>query len=97
MGTNDLALKALLDGVVDVALVWAPAFWAKQRADPAYADFHVIDPNPLPPTVLGVGILMLANQDFLRTAVDEAIAALTEDGTIAAILEYYEFPATTAP
>ncbi len=95
MGTNDLALSALLAGTVDVALVWAPALWAKQRSDPAYADLHVVDPSPLQPTTLGVGMLMLAEQTFLRASVDEAIAALTEDGTLAAVIEYYAFPATT--
>ncbi|MDH5520727.1 MAG: hypothetical protein OEZ14_09370, partial [Acidimicrobiia bacterium] len=34
MGTNELALKSLLNGTVDVALVWAPTLWAVQRADP---------------------------------------------------------------
>ena len=77
MGTNELALESLLNGTVDVALVWAPSLWAKQRDDPAYADLHVIDPNPLPPTTLGVGALLLSDETFLRTAVDEAIAALT--------------------
>lgn len=97
MGTNELALESLLNGVVDVALVWAPSLWARQRDDPAYADLHVIDPAPLPPTTMGVGALMLSDEAFLRTAVDEAIVALTADGTIAGILETYEFPATAKP
>lgn len=97
MGTGDLALKSVLNGTVDVALVWGPKLWAKQREDPAYADFHVIDPNPLPPTTLGVGALLLSNETFLRTAVDVAIAALSADGTIARILEEYEFPAMAGP
>ncbi len=97
MGTNDLALELLLDGTVDVALVWGPSLWAKQREEPAYADLHVIDPTPLPPTTLSVGALLLADKTYLRTAVDEAIAALREDGTIAGILETYGFPATARP
>jgi polar amino acid transport system substrate-binding protein len=97
MGTNDLALESLLNGTVDVALVWAPSLWAKQRSDPAYAELRVIDPDPLPPTTLGVGALLLSDQIYLRTAVDEAIAALTADGTIPGILEKYGFPATAEP
>ncbi len=97
MGTSDLALAALLAGTVDVAVVWAPTLWAKQREDPAYADLRVIDPKPLPPTTLGVGALMLSDETFLRTAVDEAIAALTADGTIEAILDEYGFPAKAEP
>lgn len=97
MGTSDLALSSLLDGTVEVALVWAPALWAKQREDAAYADLRVIDPRPLPPTTLGVGALMLSDESFLRTAIDEAIAALTADGTIQGILEEFGFPATAEP
>lgn len=97
MGTNDLALDSLVNGTVDVALVWAPVFWAKQRAGGAYADMHVIDSNPLPPTTLGVGALMLSDQTFLRSALDEAITALTADGTIAGIIESFGLPATPAP
>ena len=97
MGTSELMLKSLLNGTIDVGLVWAPTFWAKQRQDPAYAELHVIDPTPLPPTILGVGALMLADKIFLRTAFDEAITALAEDGTISGILEKFNFPATVRP
>ena len=94
MGTSELLFKSLLNGKIDVGLVWAPTFWAKQLQDPVYAKLHVIDPTPLPPTILGVGALMLADKMFLRTAFDEAITALIEDGTIAGILEKFNFPAT---
>ncbi len=97
MGTSDLALESLLNGTVDVALVWAPSLWARQHEEPAYADLHVIDPTPLPPTTLGVGALLLANETFLRTAIDEAIAALSADGTIAGILDQYGFPGIVRP
>ena len=96
-GTNEQALEALVGGAVDVALVWGPSFWSKQRSDPAYANLHVMDPKPLPATVLGVGAIALAEHKFLRNAIDEAIAALSADGTIAKILEGYDFPATAAP
>lgn len=97
MGTSDLALQSLLEGKVDVALVWAPNFWIKQREDPVYDGLNVIDPAPLPPIVLGVGAILLSNETFLRAAIDEAIAALRADGTIADILDEYEFPARAAP
>ena len=97
MGTNELALVSLLNGTVDVALVWAPSLWAKQREDSVYADLRIIASNPLPPTTLGVGALLLSEQTFLRTAVDEAIAALSVDGTIAGILDASGFPAKAAP
>lgn len=93
-GTNELALESLVSGSVDVALVWAPSLWDRQRTDPAYADLRVIDPAPLPPTRMGVGAVVLSNHAFLRNAIDEAIAALAADGTIAGILESFDFPAT---
>ena len=96
-GTGDLALESLINGAVDVALVWAPELWGKQRSDPAYAGLRVIDPAPLPSTKLGVGAIVLANQTFLRNAIDEAIVALTADGTLEGILETFEFPGTAAP
>lgn len=96
MGSNELALESLLNGSVDVALVWAPSLWGKQRADPAYAKLHIIDPRPLPPTMLGVGAVVLSDQKFLRNAIDEAIMALSADGTLAGILESFDFPATVA-
>ncbi len=97
MGTNDLALESLLNGTVDVALVWAPTLWAKQRSDPAYADLRIVGPTPLPPTPIGVGALLLANETFLRTSLDEAIAALSADGTITGILLEHGFPAVAKP
>ena len=97
MGTSDLVLKSLLNGTIDVGLLWGPTFWAKKLQDPAYSELHVIDPSPLPPTYLGVGALLLADKIFLRTAFDEAITALIEDGTIASILKKYNFPATVRP
>jgi len=97
MGTNDIALGAVREGTVEAALVWAPNLWAKQRADPAYVDLRAIDPDPLPATTLGVGALLLSDETFLRAALDEAIAALRADGTIAGILADHDFPATAGP
>lgn len=96
MGSNDAALEALLNGSVDIALVWAPSLWGKQHSDPAYAKLHVLDPNPLPRITLGVGAVVLSNQKFLRNAIDEAIAALTADGTLPGILKSFDFPTTGA-
>ena len=65
MGTNDRALEtASCNGTVDVALVWAPNLWAKQREDPAFADLHVIDPNPLAADHPGRGRADARQRDF---------------------------------
>ena len=93
IGTNILALQMLRDNRVGAALVWGPAFWSHQRVDPSFSDLKIIDPDPLPQSKIGVGGLLLANQTFLRTAIDEAIEALIADGTIGNIIEAFEFPA----
>ena len=96
MGTNDVAIDAVLNGRADVGPVWAPVLWGKQQ-QPEFASLRVIDPAPLPPTTLGVGALLLSNETFLRSAIDEAIAALRADGTISGIIDSFEFPASAAP
>lgn len=96
LGTNELSIQTLLNGTADVALVWGPTFWAMQKADPALATLRIIPPTPLRFNDVGVGGIMLSEYTFLRTAIDEAIAALTADGTIAEILEHYDFIGTVA-
>jgi polar amino acid transport system substrate-binding protein len=97
MGTNETAMAALENGTAAAALVWGPAAWAIEQADPAYSDVRLIPIAPLPETSLGVGAALLAKQSFLRASVDQAIGDLVADGTIAAILERHEFPAQAGP
>jgi polar amino acid transport system substrate-binding protein len=96
MGSDELTLQALQRGTVGVALVWGPSFWALQKTDPTLAGLRQISPRPLPETTVGIGAIVLANETFLRKSVDDAIAALTADGTIEAILNRAKFPATPA-
>jgi polar amino acid transport system substrate-binding protein len=96
MGSDELTLQALGRGTVGVALVWGPSFWAMQKSDPSFAGLRLISPKPLPETTVGIGAILLANETFLRKSVDDAIAALTADGTIEAILDRAKFPATPA-
>jgi polar amino acid transport system substrate-binding protein len=92
IGTNLLALDAVLSGSVDVALVWEPALWALQQSDEKYSGLKILSSAPLPETTLPVGALMLSNETFLRNSIDEAIVALVSDGTIDAILAEFNFP-----
>ena len=94
MSSDEAALKALMNGTIAVALVWGPALWALQRSDPAFAGVRVIAPSPLAAAVADVGAAVLANESFLRSNVDQAIASLIADGTIQAILDSNKFPAT---
>ena len=96
MGSDELALGAVVRGTVGVALVWGPSFWALQKSDPTFAGLRLISAKPLPESAVGVGAILLANETFLRSSVDDAIASLTADGSIQAILERAKFPATPA-
>jgi polar amino acid transport system substrate-binding protein len=93
VASDEAALRDVTAGKLAAALVWGPSFWALQKADPAFAKLRSIAPSPLPASSLDVGAVLLTRETFLRTNLDQAIAALTADGTIAAILKDFGFPA----
>jgi polar amino acid transport system substrate-binding protein len=93
MSTDEAALQAVLTGGAGAALVWGPSLWALAKSDPAIAKLRMISPAPLPTPTADIGAAVLANEAFLRSSVDQAIASLTADGTIKAILDANKFPA----
>ena len=97
MASDEAAVRAVMTGTTGAALVWAPALWALRRSDPAIAKLPEMAPSPLPVSTADVGAILLSRQSFLRTSIDQAIASLTADGTIAAILTEEKFPAEAVP
>jgi polar amino acid transport system substrate-binding protein len=95
MGSDELALRALARGDTGAALVWGPSFWALHAADPAFAALRIVASRPLPDGGIDVGATLLSRETFLRSNLDQAIAALTADGTIQAILDSEKFPASS--
>jgi len=93
MGSDELALRALLRNTVSAALVWGPSFWALRQSDPTFANLRIISAKPLPDSAVDVGATLLARESFLRSNIDQAIASLTADGTIQSILDSEKFPA----
>ena len=93
MSSDEAALRAVLQHEAAAAQVWAPSFWALRRADPAFRALAPIAPKPLPVTSIEVGAALLAKESYLRSAVDQAIASLLADGSLAAILKRHDFPA----
>jgi polar amino acid transport system substrate-binding protein len=93
MSTDEAALKSVVAGTAGAALVWAPSLWALSRTEPTLAALKPIAPKPLPPASVDVGAALLGKETYLRSALDQAIAALLADGTIAAILAKDGFPA----
>jgi polar amino acid transport system substrate-binding protein len=97
MSSDEAALRAVLRGTTGAALVWAPALWALQKTDAEIAKLPEMAPRPLPVSTADVGAILLSRQMFLRNSVDQAIASLTADGTIAGILQSENFPGTAEP
>ncbi len=93
VASDEAALLDVTSGKLAAALVWAPSFWGLQKANPAFAKLRIIAPRPLPVSSMDVGAVMLAREIFLRANLDQAIAALTADGTIETILKGFGFPA----
>jgi len=94
MGSDELALRALLRNTIGAALVWGPSFWALRQTDPALTNLRIISSKPMPDSTVDVGSTLLARETFLRSNVDQAIASLAADGTIQSILDSEKFPAT---
>jgi polar amino acid transport system substrate-binding protein len=94
MGSDEFALRALLKNTIGAALVWAPSLWALRQGDAAFAGLRIIASRPLPQSPVDVAATLLTRESFLRSNIDQAIAALTADGTIQTILDSEKFPAT---
>jgi len=93
MATDEAALRAVLGGTAGAALVWAPALWALRRGDAAFDALVDMAPAPLPVTTVAVGAVMLSRRSFLRSSLDNAIASLAADGSLAALFAATQFPA----
>ncbi|HZW98954.1 MAG TPA: hypothetical protein VFF10_02765, partial [Trueperaceae bacterium] len=93
VGPAEEAFGVLLDGGVGALIVWEPTWWALSRERPELAELHVVEASVVSEPWIGVGGITLADREFVRSQVDQAIEALTSDGTIAEILERYGTPA----
>jgi polar amino acid transport system substrate-binding protein len=92
MSSDEAALRAVVGGTTGAGLVWAPALWALRKTDAGIAKLPQMAPSPLPVSTADVGAILLSKQSFLRSSIDQAIASLIADGTIAAILTDEDFP-----
>ncbi len=93
---NQLAtLKALNDGDIDFAYLWANVGWTLH----ASPDFKLeIIPADAPEDRWDVAVAMCKGDDELKRHVDEALGALIADGTVARALARYHLPSiATAP
>lgn len=83
---NKLMLTRLLEGKLAGMLLWQPALAQLMAEDPAAANLKVAALDPVPAANVQVGALIASSNTYLRSQVDNAIAELTDDGTITQIM-----------
>mgnify|MGYP006204446853 CR=1 FL=1 len=83
--------------VVGALIVWEPWWWSLRQSRPELADLRVLEAPAVSEPWVGVGGITLADRAFVRSSVDEAVAALSADGTIQAILDEFGFPGRAVP
>jgi polar amino acid transport system substrate-binding protein len=94
LGRPALAFDALLAGRVSVLLVWEPWWWWAAQERPELGDLRVVSAPHISEPAIGVGAVLVAGRTFARASIDEAIAAMVEDGTIERLIEEFGYPAT---
>ncbi|HKI17315.1 MAG TPA: transporter substrate-binding domain-containing protein, partial [Isosphaeraceae bacterium] len=87
---NQLAtLKALSDGTIDHAYLWANAGWTVHVSPELNVELH---PDFVPVDRWNIAVAMRRGDDGLKAKVDRALASLMADGTVARVLAGYHVP-----
>ena len=87
---NQLAtLKALNDGDIDYAYLWANVGWTLHVSPDLKLE---LVPNYVPEDHWNIAVAMCRGDDELKRHVDAALDALIEDGTVARVLGRYHVP-----
>lgn len=89
---NQLLLDRLREGELDAILLWEPALMVGLDGDPAAAGVYVGAMSPLTADDQSFGLILFQRDAFLRTALDDAIALIAEDGTLRAIFDAVGVP-----
>jgi ABC-type amino acid transport substrate-binding protein len=84
-----LMLTRLLDGTLGGILLWGPALSFITDGDPAGAGVRIVPTDPMPASNVSVGLLLSAQETFLRSQMDQAIGSLIADGTLQGLMEEY--------
>jgi putative heme-binding domain-containing protein len=87
---NQLAtLKALSDGQIDHAYLWANVGWTLHASSDLNAE---LSPGYVPEDHWNIAIAMRAGDEDLKEHVDAAVGELIAQGTVAQILDRYHVP-----
>jgi polar amino acid transport system substrate-binding protein len=85
-------LDRLREGELDAILLWEPSLYVGLDGDPAAEGVYPGSPDPVTVDEQGFGLILHQRDAFLRTALDEAIAFLAEDGTLQEIIDASGIP-----
>lgn len=89
-----LMLERLQDGTLAGMLLWGPTLGTITDGDPEAAGVRIVPTDPMPASNVSVGFIMSSNQTFVRTQIDQAIASLSTDGTLQALMEEHNIIGT---
>ncbi|MET3901016.1 ABC-type amino acid transport substrate-binding protein [Devosia sp. UYZn731] len=87
----DKMATRVLDGTIAGMILWQPALARLQKEHPGADKLRIVANDPIPLADINVGALVSSRNTFLRSQVDQAIDALVQDGTIAALMEKYGY------
>lgn len=90
--SGEVQLTHLEQGTIAGALIWAPTLHELTGGDPATRGIHLASLNPLPEQTTLVGLILREYNSLLRAQLDDAIAALIQDGVIDRLLEEHGLP-----
>ena len=80
-----ILIDRMLDGTLAAILIWEPALSFASGGDPAAIGITAVFDPPHAVPVLDFGVAVMAQDTFTRGLIDQAITALTEDGTLDAL------------
>ncbi|MET3926628.1 transporter substrate-binding domain-containing protein [Devosia sp. 2618] len=85
---NEALFKAFANEQVDAALLWEGALMAGTEGNPA--GYYAMESLPFPVDTVQISAAVRAGDNVLGALVDEAIAALEADGTLAQLAERHK-------
>ncbi len=88
---NQLLIDRLQEGELEAMIIWEPGLAQWSAANPG-SDIRIIPADPVRLPRQQFGIVLLQRESFLRSALDDAIVALTQDGTIDRLLAEHGLP-----
>lgn len=87
---NRALFNSLSERQIDAALMWEGALMAGTEGNPEAAGFHAMERLPFPVNPVEISAAVRKGDDFLGAMIDEAIAALEADGTLAEMAQRHK-------